>query len=531
MKKNLKKLTAVLAAAALTFSLAACGGNAGSTAETTGTDAADKTVAEAENTADTESASTGRTDLHLRIPDAFSTLDPHSLALNADIAMCRQIYDPLYWLNDSAEEVPMLATEYTISDDGLTWTFKLREGVTFQNGDALKASDVVYSFERALGSAYMQEKVEAIASVSSSDDSTVELHLKYPFSALIEKIAGVGIVSEAFTEANMDDQGQLGFNVCGTGAYTVKEVIPDVSVVLTAYDGYWGGTPAIKEVTYEQITDDSTALTAFEAGELDLMNIPTTNWEEISSSDAYTCYTQTANHITYLIFNTQVAPFDNQKLRQAIAYAVNRDDIITIVENGMASPASSMVTPYMFGYDENAAGYDYNPEKAKELLAEAGYPDGLDIGSIKTLGGTYFEKVVQVVQGELAEIGITCTIESLDGNSLVSDCISGNFGIADMGQTNGLDYDFMKTYYSTAYIDSLNMARYSNSEVDALFEEGASTSDRDARLEIYGKVQEIVTDACLYVPLYNKQQVLAWNKDLNYTPTITGYFLKDCSWN
>ena len=133
----------------------------------------------------------------------------------------------------------------------------------------------------------MQEKVEAIDSVNAPDDSTVELHLKYQFSPLMEKIASIGIVSEAFVEANKDDQGLLGFNACGTGAYSVKEAIPDVSVTLEAYEGYWRGAAPIKTLNFEQITDDTTAITAFEAGEIDIMNVPSANWEEISSNDAF----------------------------------------------------------------------------------------------------------------------------------------------------------------------------------------------------------------------------------------------------
>ncbi len=227
---------------------------------------------------------TGRTDLNLRIGDAFSTVDPHNLSLNADISLSRQIYEPLYWINDEGEEIPMLATQYSVSEDGLTWTFTLRDGVTFHNGDPLKASDVVYSYERCFDNAYMQEKVEAIDSVTAPDDSTVEFHLKYQFSPLMEKIASIGIVSESFAEANKDEQGFLGFNACGTGAYTVKEAIQDVSITLEAYPDYWDGEAPIKTLNFELITDDTTAITAFEAGEIDAMNIPSANWQQISES-------------------------------------------------------------------------------------------------------------------------------------------------------------------------------------------------------------------------------------------------------
>ena len=527
--KSLKPLTAVFCAAALTLGLAACSG--GNTSADTGSASDTESASSAGQEAAGSGSASGRTDLNLRISDAFSTVDPHNLSLNSDIMLSRQVYEPLYWINDEGEEIPMLATEYSVSEDGLTWTFQLREGVTFQNGDPLTAQDVVYSYERCFDNAYMQEKVEAIDSVTAPDDSTVEMHLKYQFSPLMEKIAAIGIVSQSFAEANMDDQGLLGFNACGTGAYSVKEAIPDVSITLEAYSGYWGGEAPIKTLNFEQITDETTAVTAFEAGEIDVMSIPSANWAQISESGQYNTDSRPSNHVVYLIFNTEAAPFDNRELRQAIAYAINREDIIAVAADGPADPATSLATSYMLGYTEDHMTYEYDPEKAKELLAEAGYPDGLDIGSMKTMSGSYFEKVMQVVQSQLAEVGITSTIEGMDGNSLVEDCITGNFTLADMGQNLSLDYDFLKTYFNEEYINGLNMARVSDSQIQELFEQGASTTDKEERLAIYQEIEDLTQELCAYVPLYNLQTTTAWNKDLNYTPSVTGVLYKDCSWN
>lgn len=527
--KSLKPLTAVFCAAALMLGLAACSG--GNTSADTGSASDTESASSAGQEAAGSGSASGRTDLNLRIGDAFSTVDPHNLSLNSDIMLSRQVYEPLYWINDEGEEIPMLATEYSVSEDGLTWTFQLREGVTFQNGDPLTAQDVVYSYERCFDNAYMQEKVEAIDSVTAPDDSTVEMHLKYQFSPLMEKIAAIGIVSQSFAEANMDDQGLLGFNACGTGAYSVKEAIPDVSITLEAYSGYWGGEAPIKTLNFEQITDETTAVTAFEAGEIDVMSIPSANWAQISESGQYNTDSRPSNHVVYLIFNTEAAPFDNRELRQAIAYAINREDIIAVAADGLADPATSLATSYMLGYTEDHMTYEYDPEKAKELLAEAGYPDGLDIGSMKTMSGSYFEKVMQVVQSQLAEIGITSTIEGMDGNSLVEDCITGNFTLADMGQNLSLDYDFLKTYFNEEYINGLNMARVSDSQIQELFEQGASTTDKEERLAIYQEIEDLTQELCAYVPLYNLQTTTAWNKDLNYTPSVTGVLYKDCSWN
>lgn len=148
----------------------------------------------------------------------------------------------------------------------------------------------------------------------------------------------------------------------------MAEAVPDVSVTLEAYTGYWGGEPSIKTLHFELITDDTTSITAFEAGELDVMGVPSANWEEIVSNDAFATSARPSNHVVYLIFNTETEPFNNKELRQAVAYAVNRQDIIDVAADGLASPATSLATSYMFGYTDDHMTYEYDPEKPKNSL-------------------------------------------------------------------------------------------------------------------------------------------------------------------
>lgn len=512
MKMRMKKVTALLCAAVMCFSLAACGG---------GKDSKD---------AKGSSQSGERTDLNLLFTDAFSTIDPHNLSLNSDTAMARQIYEPLYWLDKDGKEVPMLATEYTVSDDQLTWTFKLREGVTFHNGDPLKASDVVYSYNRCMASAYMQNYTESIDKVEAPDDATVVVTLKAPCAPLIANLSDVGIVSEKFAEENKDDQGLLGFKECGTGAYMYKDSTPDVKVELEAYPDYWDGEAAIKQINYNLIVDTTTAVTAFKSGEIDVIAAPAADAKELIASGNYSSKEIPTNHVTYLIFNSQTEPFNNKLLRQAIAHAIDRQSIIDMAVGGAATPATSLATSYSFGYSEDHASYDYDVDKAKKLLADAGYPDGLDIGTFKTLSGSEFEKVAQAVQAQLAEVGITCKVEGLEGNALVNDCITGNFTLADMGQSMSADYDYVKTFFNEEYINGLNMARYTDPEITKLFADGLSTTDADARLKIYQQIENLTQEACVYVPIYNLTNTYTWNKNLNYEPSVFGVLVKDFSW-
>lgn len=509
MKKRMKRVTALLCTAALILGLTACSSKKNN---------------------DTPAGSAKRTDINLLVSDAFSTIDPHNLSLNADFVMSRQVYEPLFWFDDENNEIPLLGTEYTVSDDQLTWTIKLRENVSFHNGDTFTAEDVVYSLNRCMASAYMQNYTEAIDTVTAVDDFTVDITLTHPFAPLLQDLSRVGIVSKTYAEEHVDDQGLLGYNECGTGAYVYVESTPDVNVVLEAFPDYWDKEPSIKTLNFQFISDTTTALTAFKAGEIDLISLPPANVEEVASSDQFSTKEVTTNHVLYLIFNSESDVLKNKELRQAIASAVNRADIIDMAVDGAANPATSIATPYVFGYDEDHPFFDYDVERAKELLAEAGYPDGVDIGSIKTMAGSDFEKAAQAIQPQLEAIGITCQIEGMDGNGLVNDCITGNFEVAVMGQSLTRDYDFIKTYYNQDYIDGMNMARYVNPEVESLFAQGAATIDPDARMDIYRQIEEITQEDCVYLPLYNLTATYAWNKDLNCSPTISGTLYKNLSW-
>lgn len=514
MSATMKKIAGLLLAVVMLLSLAACGtsGDSGAAA--------------------TDGAASSATELNIRIPDSFTTLDPHNWVLDSDFRTCYQVYEPLYRMDDDGNEVPVLATGYTVSDDSLAYTFTLRDDAFFTNGEQLTASDVKFSIERAMGSNYVSAYITTVTSVDADDAAgTVTLNLSEPTPGLVQGLMYVLIANQDFVEANVDENGSLGFNACGTGAYMLDSYTQDVSVTLVANPDYRDGAPSVGKLNFLLVVDDNTAVMALQSGDLDIASLSASSWSLATSDSSLQTKELTSNHVTYLVFNTTASPFDNQLLREAIACAVNRDDIITMAMDGMAVPTYSVVTDMMVGYAEIEPDYTYDVDRAKALLAEAGYPNGIDIGEIQTLSGTYFADVAVVVQQQLAEVGITCTISSLEANTVVSNAMSGSFTLLTMGQTNSGDMSWLGSYYTTPYIGSMNMAGYSSEDIDSAIAAANACMDPDERVELYRSILETLDEQCVYLPLFNKVRCIAWNGSLTYSPSVRVDRFADCSWN
>lgn len=491
--------------------------------------ACDSGTPSTEPAADPSATDSGpRTDLNLSSTEAVETLDPHYTARSADRAVEFQIYEPLYLIDDDSSEIPLLATDYSVSEDGLTYTFNIRQGVQFHNGEELKASDVVFSYERSMESAHMYSYVEPIVSVDAPDDYTFVIELKAAYAPFMQYVAAIPIVNEKqCLEAGED----FALNPCGTGPYTLSDYQQNVSLSLQSFPDYWDGEPPIHTVNIKVITDTSTALLSFEAGELDYVSVPTASWADVQASGKYNTLTPTSLAVAFLSMNNEVAPFDNKLVRQAVNYALNREDICLMSLDGLAEPISTIANPdYVFGVSDDCISYDYDPDKARELLAEAGFADGFDAGSILVSSGV-LEKAAQVVQSNLADVGITATVEMSESSAVVTDCMSGNYTLACMQVGRYPDFATYDMLYQTQYIDNINLARYSNPEVDELFNRGVVTLDQNERLAIYDEILSIVQEDAVYAPMFTPVSPIAYAKELNLTTHLVGSFFKEYSWN
>ena len=468
-----------------------------------------------------------RTDLNMSLGEAPGTFDPHYSSLIAESTLEKQMYEPLVRIVDDGKEMPLLATDYSVSDDGLVYTFNLRQDVRFHNGEELKASDVVFTFERAKQSPYLMSATEAIASVEAADDYTFVMTLSHPYGPIMQYLDSILIINEKhYNEVGNDD---FSLNPCGTGPYTLKDFQQAVSISMEAFPDYWGGEAPIKTLNWKIITDTSTSLIAFEAGELDYVGVPSASWADMQQDDRYCTEATSGLSVVFMMMNTEIAPFDSKQVRQAVNYALNKEDICLMAMDGLGVPAYTLANPELVaGATTDCPTYSYDPEKAKELLAEAGYPDGLDAGALKTTAGP-MEKVSQVIQSNLATAGITISLEIVELTTFSTDLSGGNYTLGITAATIGYDFSMYSIAYMSQSIGSFNFARYSNPEVDALFAQALSTADNTERNELYKSITNIVQEDAVYAPVLFPSGGVAYHKDLHYV-SGRGHVFYEWSW-
>jgi peptide/nickel transport system substrate-binding protein len=437
-----------------------------------------------------------RDDVNIVLEADIATLDPQMSASTCDIQVFINIYDTLVDIDDDGNFIGNLSENWDISEDGLSYTFYLRKGVKFHNGEELKASDVVFSFNRGKESPYLEGQLVAIKDVEAIDDYTVKINLNYSYAPLLLALYDqVQILNEkAVTEAG-DSYGE---HPIGTGAYKFVSHNIGEKVVLERFDDYFKGKAPIKNVVFKVITDENTALIALETGDADFSyKIPMISVPSVMGNKDLATYEIDTVRLNYVLMNTEQAPFDNVKLRQAINYAIDKYTIVQVAEEGMGEVTDSIFSPDIFGYSD-IDGYEYNPEKAKELLKEAGYGDGLTL-TFKTLDGIY-KKAAEIIQENLRNVGITVNIEVEEKNAYIQDLVSGNYEFGNIGVSVGKDAD----QYSIVFMsgEQANFSKYSDEELDNLFAKGRETIDKTRRLEIYKEVAQKISDEAVIVPLY-----------------------------
>jgi len=498
-----KTVTVVLLLAALAF-IVACSGN------------------------ETQEEDGMRTDLNLHVQEAIQNFDPHIHIRGVDIQVHKQIYEAMFWVRDDRSLMPLLAERYEIADDGVTYTFHLRRGVLFHNGEEMTADDVIFSLERALEAPSLFTWTEPIYSFRQIDDYTVEIVSRHLFPMFAEYMASVAIMNRAHTTAVGDD---IMENPVGTGPYTLYEFVPDLSVTLRAFENYWGGSPSIETINWRTITDPSTALIAFEAGELDLIRVPSANWDAIVAQDRWDTILKDSVHITFVVFNTEREPFTDRRVRQAFNYAINRQDMVIMAMDGLAIPAYTMHNPlYVFGAPDDFYRYEFNPDRARELLAEAGFPDGLELPPIVTLAGTFYERVAVILQANFADIGVDMPIGLYEAGSFGPAVATGESTIAIMGFDSPLDFDAWRVGYTAQFMNNLNLARYYNPLVEELFDRGIQTIDPDERRVVYRELDQILQYDMPYAPIFYTQRPFAIDRNLNYYYYLSWVRFVEVSW-
>nr|WP_235848091.1 ABC transporter substrate-binding protein [Mycolicibacterium holsaticum] len=408
---------------------------------------------------------------------------------------------------------PALAESWQISPDQLTWTFHLRGGVSFHDGSPFSADDVVYSYRRIIDEKLANvDKFSAVADVTAPDPLTVVINLERPTPNLLTNLGGfkgMAIVSRRNVES-----GQIATHPVGTGPFAFLGQKSGDSITLRANPSYWGGAPKISGVTFRFISEPSTALSALQAGEIDWTDsVPTQRVAQLREDDSITLAVTASNDYWYLALNEARPPWNDVRLRRAVAYGIDRDAIVaatsygTATANQLAIPANNpWYTPYH--------RYRYDLDTAHRLLDEAGVGDvGMDL--LVTSEYPQTVTAAQIIADNLAPLGITVNIRTVDFATWLDQQNTGNFDMLMMGWLGNIDPDDF--YYAQHHSQGTsNAQKFSDPEVDRLLDAGRVETDRQARGALYDEAATLIADKVSYIFLYNPSVIQAW------TPALTG---------
>lgn len=456
---------------------------------------------------------------------SLNTLNPYKVTIKNDMRVRCQIFDNLVNYKDKVEK-PRLADSYDISDDGLTYTFKIKQGVKFHNGAEMTVEDVVFSYETAMKEPFMSNYTGMIESVEATDDTTFVVHLSRAYLPFIDCISNIYIVNKEAYESGDPDNYPV-----GTGPYKFVSYEQGVKLTLEAFEDYFRGVASIKNVEVNIMSDESARLLAFESGDLDVTSVPSADWERISSNDKYNSRKVTTAELKFIGFNLFIdgdLPYEDVRVRQACAYAIDREDVNLIANNGYATVARSVGNPeVMFGANEEGETYEHDVEKAKALLAEAGYPNGINIGEIYC--PSYSADAATAVVGCLAEAGITAQVIVQDSTAFYAAWEDYAIPILCDSLVFGNDFNDWGQAFTTGGIQ--NTWGYQTEELDAKWDVAAAEVDTNKRLALYEEINEEIQENIVIIPLYFVPSFCAYAKNLNYEETTGNLEYYNCSWN
>ena len=438
-------------------------------------------------------------------------LDPFRINDTLTMSILTNVYEPLVRMNNDSEIVPALATKWEHSADGLEYTFTIRTDATFHNGDPITAEDVKYSLEAAVKSSYTGPYMNFIDKVDVIDDETVKVTLKYayaPFLALCTTYSQV--VKKDFYENGEVDMAK---SPIGSGPYKFKKWAQGDKIEFEAYDGYYQGAPAIKHLTYKIIPNSSTAAMALESGEIDMsLNVATADIKALQDKDGITVLEEPSSAFYFIGMNTNVDKLSDVRVRQAIAKSINKQNLIDGALDGYGVPTNTFIAKGVLGYDPDFDPLPYDVKGAKKLMAEAGYPDGFKLSiSIPENRSTQ----AQIIQSDLAQIGIDLTIDIIETGKFWEDLENLDYEMMIMGWSY-MVMDPDVGYYSLYKKDDMagNYTGFGDKETDGLLAAGRTETDPQKRAEIYAKLEKIVQTAAPYVPLYWREDVVAFDENL-----------------
>ncbi|ANE82843.1 ABC transporter substrate-binding protein [Mycobacterium adipatum] len=441
-------------------------------------------------------------------------LDPQKTSAYFSFEVLENVFDTLVEPDADLIMRPALAQSWEISPDQLVWTFRLRPDVTFHDGSPFTADDVVYSYRRIIDEELTNvDKLSALADISAVDDHTVRISLARPTPNLLTNLGG--FKGMAIVQRRNVEEGRIATHPVGTGPFAFVSHQRGDSITLRANSRYWDGAPNIAGVTYRFISEPSTALSALQAGEVDWTDaVPPQRVNQLRNDDSLHLAQTPSNDYWYLALNLARPPWNDVRVRRAVAYAIDRLSILQATSYGTAQANQLAIpegNPWFVPYDR----YRRDLDKARALLQEAGVtPSSMDL-----LVTTEYPQTVtaaQVIADNLAPLGITVNIRTVDFATWLDEQNSGRFDMLMMGWLGNIDPDDF--YYAQHHTDGTsNAQKFSDPRVDRLLDAGRTETDVAARKADYAQAATLIADEVSYLYLYNPAVIQAW------TPGLSGY--------
>ena len=493
MKKQ--TIALLLSAAVMTMALSACGGP-----KSNGSGSDDANTSRADNNEIAVGIS----------QDLGDSLDPYQMTAAGTREILFNVYEGLYKPTSSGDFEPALAESYAVSEDGRVYTFTIRQGVLFHNETPMDVNDVVYSFNTCAATSVdssLGAALSNVASVEAANENTVVVTLKEPDSDFLAYVASVYIVP--------DDYSDQATAPVGTGPFKYVSRSVQENLVLEKFDGYWGEGAKVDRVTFMIYENSSALMTALNGGAVDLvMHLTVSQTQNLD--ERYNVLEGTMNLVQALYLNNAVAPFDDVRVRQALCYAIDRDAILELTVDGHGTKLGSSMYPAFTKYFDDSLTdyYTYDPEKAKELLTEAGYPNGFTMTITVPSNYTPHVDTAQVLVEQLGAVGITVEIEEVEWNTWL--------------QRTYTERDFQSTVvgFDAANLTAnallqrwtsdseKNMINFSNAEYDSVMAQANATTDDAARTALFKQAERILTEEAANVYIQDLADMVAINKNL-----------------
>ena len=471
------------------------------------------------------------------------TLDPaHATDLTSS-SVIRQVFDALLELDEKLVPAPALAERWTVSADQRTYTFHLRRGAKFHNGREVRAADVKYSFERAArgkrpwvfeklvgAREFIKSGAPEIAGVRVVDDATVELRLERPFAPFLHLIAYDAASIVPREEADKRGAGFASHPV-GTGAFRFASWRRDDQVVLERFPEHFRGPAHLERVVFRVIPAEATRFNEYVAGQLDVTDIPTGRCQALKADPKLQGDVAIWPTLgtSALRFNVERAPFSDARVRRAIAHAVDPSTIVERLLEGCVTPAAGIVPPVLSGWTAAAKRLPLDRDRARALLAEAGFPGGRGLGPLAYHFNTSdaIQRIAELLQAQLKEIGVTLELRRLDWAAHIKLVDDGSAGFFRQGWI--ADYpdpeNFLTVLFHSRNVGAPgNTSRYRNPVVDRLLDEADTMAPGGPRMKRYQEAEQIILDDAVWVSLYfyaSRGLIKPYVKGLERSPQST----------